>query len=64
MSAPELFVPQATSPLVDVVPVGTNGCTTAAVDVYGNPRRVDGNGDGVGGCDAGAVERQHPPAGG
>ena len=49
---------QPTSPLVDAIPVGAEGCGADAVDVYGHPRGVDGNGDGVGGCDIGAVERQ------
>jgi hypothetical protein len=47
-----------TSPLVDAIPVGDGACDAGAVDVYGRPRGVDGNGDGVGGCDIGAVERQ------
>lgn len=48
----------ATSPLIDAVPVGVVGCGEGAVDFYGNPRGVDGDGDGIGGCDIGAVERQ------
>jgi hypothetical protein len=46
------------SPLVDAVPVGVAGCSTAAKDAYGNPRAVDGNGDGTAACDIGGVERQ------
>jgi hypothetical protein len=46
------------SPLVDAVPLGAAGCEVTAVDVFGAPRGVDGDGDGVGGCDIGAVERQ------
>jgi hypothetical protein len=49
---------RATSPLVDAIPMGEGTCDPGAVDVYGHPRGVDGNGDGVGGCDIGAVERQ------
>lgn len=48
----------ASSPLVDAIPLGDPGCDTSAVDLYGNPRGVDGNDDGIGGCDIGAVERQ------
>ena len=51
-------VPAARSPLVDAIPVGDPGCTDGATDLYGNPRGVDGNGDGIPGCDIGAVERQ------
>jgi hypothetical protein len=46
------------SPLVDAIPLGEAGCGTSAVDLFGNPRGVDGDGDGTGGCDIGAVERQ------
>ena len=52
----------ADSPLVDAIPLGTPGCDVTARDLYGNPRGVDGDGDGVGGCDIGAVERQPAPA--
>ena len=52
------FVPENYSPLVDAIPLGVLGCSADAVDVYGNPRGVDGNGDGILGCDIGAVERQ------
>lgn len=48
----------AASPAVDAIPLGDPACDTAAVDVYGTARGIDGNGDGVGGCDIGAVERQ------
>lgn len=48
----------STSPLVDAVPLGTPGCEISAVDLVGAPRGVDGNGDGIGGCDIGAIERQ------
>lgn len=44
---------------VDLIPLGTNGCEVTAVDIHGAPRGVDGNGDGVPGCDVGAVERQN-----
>lgn len=46
------------SPLVDAIPLGEAGCEVTAVDFFGAPRGVDGDGDGVGGCDIGAVERQ------
>lgn len=46
------------SPLIDAIPLGEAGCEPGAVDFYGNPRGVDGDGDGVGGCDIGAVEHQ------
>lgn len=49
---------QPTSPLIDAIPVGEGTCDEGAVDIYGQPRGVDGDGDGVGGCDIGAVERQ------
>jgi hypothetical protein len=49
---------EPTSPLVDAIPLGDPACDTSSVDVYGQARGVDGNGDGVGGCDVGAVERQ------
>lgn len=48
----------ADSPLIDAVPIGEPGCEVGAVDFYGNPRGVDGDGDGIGGCDIGAIERQ------
>jgi hypothetical protein len=51
-------VPVASSPLVDAIPLGGAGCSEDAVDLYGNPRGVDGNGDGIPGCDIGAVELQ------
>lgn len=49
-----------TSPLVDAIPLGDPACDTSTVDVFGNPRGVDGDGDGVGGCDVGAIERPTP----
>jgi len=51
-------VPVATSPLVDAIPVGQAGCALDTLDLLGNPRGVDGNGDGIPGCDIGAVELQ------
>lgn len=50
--------PQATSPLVDSIPV-----SACAVDVDQRdlPRPSDGDDDGVDGCDVGAVELQAPP---
>lgn len=53
---PALPLP-ASSPLIDAIPLGSPGCTTQERDVRGSPRGVDGNGDGVPGCDVGAVER-------
>lgn len=47
-----------TSPLVDAIPVGHPACPPGATDVYGEPRGVDGNADGIPGCDIGAVERR------
>lgn len=49
---------QPASPLIDAIPLGDPACPDGAVDVYGQPRGVDGDGDGTGGCDIGAVERQ------
>lgn len=49
---------QPGSPLIDAIPIGHPACQPGSVDVYGNPRGVDGDGDGMGGCDIGAVERQ------
>jgi hypothetical protein len=49
---------EAGSPLVDAIPLGHASCPEGAVDVYGQPRAVDGDGDGGGGCDIGAVEVQ------
>lgn len=46
------------SPLVDAIPLGDPACDVSTTDLFGRPRGVDGNGDGVGGCDIGAVERQ------
>lgn len=50
--------PPIGSARVDAIPLGTGACVTGATDALGNPRGVDGNGDGVGGCDIGAIERQ------
>ena len=47
-----------THPGVDAIPLGQLGCATNATDVLGQPRGIDGNGDGVPGCDIGALERQ------
>lgn len=54
----DLRQPVVTSPLVDAIPIGEAGCALDTVDLFGNPRGVDGNGDGIPGCDIGAVERQ------
>lgn len=51
-----------TSPLVDAIPITDPACDTTSLDLYGNPRGVDGNGDGLPGCDIGAIERQPVPA--
>jgi hypothetical protein len=48
----------AVSATVDAIPVGTLLCDPTGTDVYGAPWGVDGNGDGVGGCDVGAAEFQ------
>jgi len=45
-----------TSPLVDAIPLGDTGCDGSQVDLYGTPRGNDGDGDGVPGCDIGALE--------
>ncbi len=58
LSSAFTFTPRADSALVDAVPLGVAGCSATARDMYGNPRGVDGNGDGVPGCDIGAVELQ------
>jgi hypothetical protein len=51
-----------TSPLVDAIPVGVNGCGTEIVDDMSfAPRPVDGNGDGIVGCDIGARELPATP---
>jgi hypothetical protein len=52
---------QATSPLVDAIPLGDPLCDTTAFDLHGVvPRGGDGDGDGEAGCDIGGVERWHP----
>lgn len=55
---------ERTSLAIDVIPVGHPLCPPGSVDLAGNPRGGDGDGDGTGGCDIGAVERVSPPAGG
>lgn len=47
----------ATSPLVDAIPLDHPLCTGATVDVRGVTRGLDGDSDGIGGCDVGARER-------
>lgn len=47
----------ASSPIVDAIPLGDEMCDGATVDVVGTVRGNDGDGDGVPGCDIGAVER-------
>lgn len=56
-----LFWLAADSPLIDAIPLGDPSCDPSSVDLYGNPRGVDGDGDGVGGCDIGAIEYQPTP---
>jgi CSLREA domain-containing protein len=48
------------SPLIDVVGDGDIDCGTGggSIDQRGEPRPVDGDGDGTAACDVGAVERQ------
>lgn len=55
----DLFAPPpADDAVVDAIPLGSAGCTSGAKDILGNPRGVDGNGDGIGGCDVGPYEVQ------
>jgi hypothetical protein len=49
-----------TSPLIDAIPLGDPLCDPTAFDLFGTPRGVDGDGDGVAGCDVGAIERPAP----
>lgn len=44
------------SPLVDAIPVGEAGCEAGVTDALGRERGVDGNGDGIAGCDVGPLE--------
>jgi hypothetical protein len=47
----------STSPAVDVIPSGTNGCgTSVTADQRGTTRPQDGNGDTVSACDIGSFE--------
>jgi len=52
----QTLLPRAASPAVDDPSETTSSCP--ASDQRGFARNVDGNGDGLAGCDAGAVERQ------
>jgi hypothetical protein len=62
VSGPPLhYLPRPTSVMVDALPLGVLGCGDGSTDLLGTPRGVDGDGDGVPGCDVGAVER--PAAG-
>ena len=47
----------ASSPIVDAIALGDEMCDGATEDVVGTVRGNDGDGDGVPGCDIGAVER-------
>lgn len=61
LTQPVTYDLDATSPLVDAIPPGVNGCgTTVTDDLSGSPRPTDGNGDGTPGCDIGARERPAP----
>jgi hypothetical protein len=60
--SPVSYTLAASSPLVDPIPPGTNGCGTTEIDdLLGAPRPVDGNGDLSAACDIGPIER--PPDG-
>lgn len=49
------------SPAVDTIPVGTNGCgTTTSSDQRGKPRPMDGDLSGSDACDKGAYELDGP----
>jgi CSLREA domain-containing protein len=53
---------QPTSPAIDAIPSGTNGCgTDVATDQRGVERPQDGNGDSTSGCDIGAFEVDTTP---
>ncbi len=56
------YMPRATSVMVDAIPIGVLGCGDGTTDLLGTPRGADGDGDGVAGCDVGAIER--PSSGG
>ena len=43
---------------IDAIPVGVAGCEAGGADIGGNPRPVDGDGDGTAACDIGSVEYQ------
>ncbi|HYE13614.1 MAG TPA: DUF11 domain-containing protein, partial [Pyrinomonadaceae bacterium] len=53
-------LPAYNSPVLDTIPLGTNGCASGAgavtKDQRGATRATDGNADGVSGCDKGAAE--------
>ncbi len=53
------YRPAAGSPLIDA---GQPTINSSEIDLAGNPRPVDGNGDGIAIADIGAFEYQPPPA--
>lgn len=62
--ADELIAPHPVNPDspdfvgIDAIAVGEAGCELGGVDLRGNPRPVDGDGDGEAACDVGAIEYQ------
>lgn len=59
-----VFVPAASSPLIDAIPNGANGCGASPFDVdqRGTPRPMDSNGDATTACEKGAAEISAPTA--
>lgn len=57
--SPGWFQVRATSPVVDVIPVGALSCgDPVVVDIFGKTRPAEGSGAAPTGCDVGAVELQ------